>query len=204
MSKLAQAVQDAALVELNNDIQAMIDSIELLPEKLSEKIDPVIQDKVNAIVDAADAAQEHVKELQESNKRAIQKNLNDAQTDFIVATKDSIDRLLQPQIDKLSAIPDAIAQLSTTIVQPQKSTSSNMTIIIVLCLSLIVGALVAGLATQHYYSKVVEHNEIQMTIMSKIMDTTLDNDMTATERNKFRAAYKENMYPVTKQVMKGQ
>ncbi|MCD9492606.1 hypothetical protein GLP30_17215 [Photobacterium phosphoreum] len=199
MNKLAQAVQDAALTELNQDIQSMIDSIELLPEKLSEKIDPLIQENINKIVDSANATQEYVKELQCENKNIIKKELNNAQTDFISSAKDSLDRLIKPHSDKLSSIPNTIDNLSSKLEKisneinnSSKPKSSSFVIIVVMVLSLIIGGIGGVFFTDNYNSEILKATESNYSILTSSVDATLA-ELPKNQKNKILSILKKHI-----------
>lgn len=206
-SKLAQVIQDAALSELNSDLQALLDTVEVLPEKLSEKIDPIIQESTNKIVDAAELAKKHVDELQEKNKEIIQKDINKAHTDFIIATKDSLDRLIEPHAEKLANIPDSIDNLSSkmdsiddlsskidSISQPK---NNNFLIIIIMFLSIMAGSILSFIATDHYKAKQLAQSQQQYDILASSVGDLMD-DLPKNQKDKMMKSLNEKMVKHTR------
>lgn len=119
-SKLIELLQKSGLEIINQDLQTVLDNLEVvvtasgkfkedmevtikqLPLAISEEIDEKIDSSVERLIEAAQTSQEHVEELQKQNTELLNKQLNQAQVEFVIAAKDSIDQLFKPQLASIS------------------------------------------------------------------------------------------------------
>ncbi|EPN0316317.1 hypothetical protein ACTTZI_004219 [Vibrio vulnificus] len=120
--KLADLIQRGGLRLINEDMQSVIESLErlktntntfkddleatikTLPIVISREIDDKLTESVDKLVDAAEISQEHVEELQRQNVELVRQNLQKVQIDFILAAKESISGLFEPQIEKMTSL----------------------------------------------------------------------------------------------------
>ncbi|TLS73442.1 hypothetical protein [Photobacterium damselae] len=197
MDKLTKTILENGLPLIREELVELENTLNVFPEKLAEKIDPIIQENTNKIVDAAELTKKHVDELQEKNKEIIQKDFNKAHTDFIIATKDSLDRLFEPHAEKLANIPDSIDDLSSKIDSISQPKNNNFLIIIIMFLSIMAGSILSFIATDHYNAKQLAQSQQQYDILASSVGDLMD-DLPKKQKDKMMKSLNEKMVKHTR------
>ncbi|ARR51940.1 hypothetical protein [Photobacterium damselae] len=128
-SQLGRAIQDAALTNLNDDILILIDTIESLPNKLADRLDPALEDAVQKCLTA----------LELTNKQ-LNSDVDHIRANAILSLENSfnavLDKKLSPDIAKIERLTNQLEQIQ----QPQKSKLSYVLFFISFIIAAIVGS----------------------------------------------------------------
>lgn len=183
-SQLGQAIQDAALTNLNDDILVLIDTIESLPDKLADRLDPALEGAVKKCLEA----------LEVTNKQ-LNSDVDHIRANAILSLENSfnavLDKKLSPDIEKIENLTNQLADLE----KPKMRKGSYIVIFAALLLASICGSsfslLVDNSLAEDYKTKLE-----MKTFELKASDAAIRDGMDALskkQRTIFSDAYKKRI-----------
>ena len=184
MDKLTQAIIEVGLPQVYQNLMEIEQTLEQFPVKISESIDETVNTGVNKIIEASLLSQQHAEELQTQTTEKIAKDLQKAQIDFIISTKDSVDSLFNPQLEKLVEIVKNAESI-------KKGRSSTKTIAYMF-LSMNIGCTGGVLATNYNIKIEIDEEKAKTEALYSAQLKTVEETLNENQQSKFKAEFEEN------------
>lgn len=106
MNKLSQAILEAGLPAIHEDIEELRQTLESFPKAIGEEVNETVNANVKKITEAAEAVEQHSNELLENCTKTVEKDLNQAQAKLLVSISDGINAILDPKLAQLNKLVD--------------------------------------------------------------------------------------------------
>ena len=182
--KLAMALQDAALENLNEDMQALLECVDAFPEKLDEKIQPTL----TSILETAQELQLATAE----NKVIAESELKNLRDDLLVQFGSTINRVITEKFsaydimisEKLDA---SIHELENSAKSVKQNSNIKKTFLIALT-GVLLGASLSGAMLVNHYSNVISNKQDAVVSVIKAANVA-SSKLSASNQSKFTRAF---------------